>query len=87
MNSGWFRTGLAVTRLAYDPAMDGTVALVTGARPGPGAAPKHAIVGLTVQMPGGRLERAGEVAELVRFLAGPESSCCFGEVLSLAGGY
>jgi NAD(P)-dependent dehydrogenase (short-subunit alcohol dehydrogenase family) len=35
----------------------------------------------------GRLGRAGEVAEMVRFLAGEESSFCFGEILTVTGGY
>jgi NAD(P)-dependent dehydrogenase (short-subunit alcohol dehydrogenase family) len=30
---------------------------------------------------------ADAVAEFVRFLAGPESSYCFGEILTLTGGY
>jgi 3-oxoacyl-[acyl-carrier protein] reductase len=42
---------------------------------------------LTTQIPSGRLGRAEEVAELVRFLAGPESSYCFGDILTLTGGW
>jgi 3-oxoacyl-[acyl-carrier protein] reductase len=42
---------------------------------------------LATQIGSGRLGRAEEVAEVVRFLAGPEASYCFGEVLPLTGGY
>lgn len=39
------------------------------------------------RIPMGRLATAEELAELVRFLAGPESSYCTGEVHSAGGGY
>ncbi len=38
------------------------------------------------QIPARRLGRAEEVAEAVRFLAGPEASYSFGDVLQLTGG-
>ena len=42
---------------------------------------------IEMQIPSGRLGEAEEVANLVRFLAGDESSYCFGDVLTLTGGY
>jgi NAD(P)-dependent dehydrogenase (short-subunit alcohol dehydrogenase family) len=39
------------------------------------------------RVPMGRLADATEIAELVRFLAGPESSYCTGEVHAAGGGY
>ena len=38
------------------------------------------------QIPAGRMAQAHELAELVRFLAGPESSYCNGDVLTASGG-
>ena len=35
----------------------------------------------------GRMGRPDELAEMVRFLAGPESSYCTGDVFSVSGGY
>jgi 3-oxoacyl-[acyl-carrier protein] reductase len=42
---------------------------------------------LVQQIPSRRLGTADDVAELVRFLAGPESAYCMGDVLPLSGGY
>ena len=42
---------------------------------------------LVQQIPSRRLGTAEDVAELVRFLAGPESAYCMGDVLPLSGGY
>ncbi len=43
--------------------------------------------GITMRIASGRMGRAEELAELVRFLAGPESSYCTGDVFSASGGY
>jgi 3-oxoacyl-[acyl-carrier protein] reductase len=45
---------------------------------------KAAIVG---RIASGRMGTAEELAELVRFLCGPESSYCTGEVFTASGGY
>jgi NAD(P)-dependent dehydrogenase (short-subunit alcohol dehydrogenase family) len=42
---------------------------------------------ITTQIPIGRMAKAEELAEMVRFLVGPESSYCTGEVISVSGGY
>lgn len=38
------------------------------------------------QVPAGRMAEAAEIANAVRFLAGPESSYCNGDVLTISGG-
>ncbi len=42
---------------------------------------------VTMRIASGRMGRAGELAELVRFLTGDESSYCNGDILSMSGGY
>ena len=42
---------------------------------------------VTMQITSGRMGRVEELAELVRFLAGPESSYCTGDVFTASGGY
>ena len=42
---------------------------------------------ITMQIATGRMARAEELAELVRFLAGPESSYSTGDVFTASGGY
>jgi 3-oxoacyl-[acyl-carrier protein] reductase len=45
------------------------------------------VAGIVMQIPKGRLATAAELAELVRFLCGPESSYCNGDVFAATGGY
>ncbi len=45
------------------------------------------MAGLLMQIPSGRMARAEELAELVRFLSGPESSYCNGDVFAASGGF
>jgi 3-oxoacyl-[acyl-carrier protein] reductase len=42
---------------------------------------------ITMRIASGRMARADELAELVRFLCGPESSYCTGDVFTASGGY
>lgn len=45
------------------------------------------LAGIQMQIPAGRLGRPEELAEVVRFLAGPESSYCVGDVFAASGGW
>ena len=45
------------------------------------------IAGIMMQIPQGRMGRPEELAELVRFLAGPESSYCNGDIFAASGGF
>lgn len=45
------------------------------------------MAGIVMQIPKGRMGRPDELAELVRFLAGPESSYCNGDVFAASGGF
>jgi NAD(P)-dependent dehydrogenase (short-subunit alcohol dehydrogenase family) len=42
---------------------------------------------IVTRIASGRMGTADEVAELVRFLCGPESSYCTGDVFTASGGY
>lgn len=44
------------------------------------------LMAITSQIPRGRMAEAPEIASMVRFLAGPESAYCCGDVLSVSGG-
>ena len=45
------------------------------------------MAGIVMQVPRGRLGTAEELAELVRFLSGPESSYCNGDIFAASGGF
>jgi NAD(P)-dependent dehydrogenase (short-subunit alcohol dehydrogenase family) len=45
------------------------------------------MAGIVMQIPRGRMATVDELAELVRFLAGPESSYCNGDVFAASGGF
>ena len=45
------------------------------------------MAGIVMQIPKGRMATAQELAELVRFLAGPDSSYCNGDVFAASGGF
>ncbi len=45
------------------------------------------IAGIVMQIPQGRMGRAEELAEVVRFLSGPESSYCNGDIFPASGGF
>ena len=45
------------------------------------------MAGIVMQIPRGRMGTPEELAELVRFLSGPESSYCNGEVFTASGGF
>lgn len=45
------------------------------------------MAGIVMQIPRGRMAVAEEIAELVRFLAGPEGSYCNGDVFAASGGF
>jgi len=45
------------------------------------------MAGIVMQVPRGRMGTAEELAELVRFLSGPESSYCNGDIFAASGGF
>jgi 3-oxoacyl-[acyl-carrier protein] reductase len=45
------------------------------------------MAGIVMQIPRGRMATAQELAEMVRFLSGPESSYCNGDVFAASGGF
>jgi NAD(P)-dependent dehydrogenase (short-subunit alcohol dehydrogenase family) len=45
------------------------------------------MAGITMRIGKGRLGEPEELADMIRFLAGPESEYCTGDVFSVSGGY
>jgi len=52
-----------------------------------GAMDPMLIAGIVMQIPQGRMGRPDELAEVVRFLSGPESSYCNGDIFAASGGF
>ena len=52
-----------------------------------GAMDPMMMAGIVMQIPKGRMGRPEELAELVRFLSGPESSYCNGDIFAASGGF
>ena len=52
-----------------------------------GAMDPMMMAGIVMQIPKGRMGRPDELAELVRFLSGPESSYCNGDIFAASGGF
>ena len=52
-----------------------------------GALDPMMMAGIIMQIPQGRTGRPEEIAELVRFLSGPESSYCNGDIFAASGGF
>jgi 3-oxoacyl-[acyl-carrier protein] reductase len=45
------------------------------------------LAGITMRIGKGRLGEPEELAEMIRFLSGPESEYCTGDVFNVSGGY
>ena len=52
-----------------------------------GAMDPMLMAGIVMQIPQGRMGRPDELAEVVRFLSGPESSYCNGDIFAASGGF
>ena len=52
-----------------------------------GALDPMMMAGIVMQIPQGRMGRPEELAEVVRFLSGPESSYCNGDIFAASGGF